>query len=70
MGLRTPLGICNKITLLLCGLTRDDYCRTRDQRSTGVAHGASDGSGIGRLAVHRQSAEREYRDAEQSAGRV
>src|SRR6202007_1391074 len=32
-----PLAIRSEIALFLCGLTLDEYCRTRDQRSTGVA---------------------------------
>jgi hypothetical protein len=65
-----PLGIRSKIALFTCGLAVDDQCRTGYQRSTGVAHGASDRSGIGRLAVRRQSAEREHKGQEQGAERV
>src|SRR6202007_2751178 len=63
------LGIRNELALLLCGLTLHGYFRMRDHGSTGVAHGTSDGAGVGRLAAHRQSAKREHGSPEEGAER-
>ena len=63
----TSSGIRSEIAFFVCGLTFDDQCRTCDQRSAGVAHGASDGAGIGRLAMHRQSAESKHENSKQTA---
>jgi hypothetical protein len=70
LGRKIPLGIRSEIALFSGALAVDDHYSTWYQRSTGVAHGAGDRSGIGCLAVDRQKAEREHRDPEQSAGRV
>src|SRR5260370_16769966 len=70
LGREIPLSIRSEIAFFSCALAVNDHCGTWYQRSAGVAHGASDRSGVGCLAVHRQSAEREHRGAEQGAGRV
>ena len=67
---KIPLPVRREIALFSGALAADVHCSTWYQCSTGVAHGASDRSGIGCLAVHRQSAEREHNGPEQSAGRV
>src|SRR5207237_6821632 len=65
-----PLSIGGEIALFSCAQAVDDHRSTWYQRTTGVAHRAGDRSGIGCLAVHRQSAERKYGGPKQGAGRV
>ena len=64
------LGIRSDMALFACGVTSDDHCCICYRGSTGVAHAASDGTGVGCLAIHRQSAEREHGGPEQGAERV
>jgi hypothetical protein len=50
------LGIGSEIALFACDLTVDDQWRASYKRSTGVARAASDRTGVGLLAKHRESA--------------
>src|SRR3984893_16393328 len=70
LGRESPLGIRSEIAFFSCALAVNDHCGKWYQRSAGVAHGASDRSGVGCLGVDRRSAEREHGGAEQGAGRV
>ena len=68
MDRKIPLSICSEIALPFCGLVVDDHCSTWYERSAGVAHGASESHRC--WLSGRASAEREYGDLEQGAGRV
>jgi hypothetical protein len=65
-----PLVIRREIALFSGALAVDDHGRTWHQLATGVGDGPGDCSSVRGLTEHRQSAEYEYSNPEQSVERV
>jgi hypothetical protein len=65
-----PFSIRSDVALFSGAPAANDHRGTLHQRSSGVAYGAGDRSGIGCLAVDRQSAESERGSPEQGVGRA